>query len=364
MRIFLKVLKWIFIVIVVLLLVVVILDFIPITISKYKGENAFRKKGKYPLIIPHGGAKELAPENTIYSYEMLIDDFDAGVLEIDLALTKDEILMAHHDLRLEFSDTSLMDGKLIKDYTYAEIIAEYDADDYHLARNFVNPEGVKEFELSPKAELVKMIPANLEEDIFQEYGDQVLYILEIKDSPTSSDYVEGSDRFEVAAQKLIDLVYAYNLEKNVTLASFSDEVIAYFKKNAPDVMINAGVGEVTKFAVFSAFYIDFFWKVNSQVLILPNRTSMSPITGSTAKLLDKLPKFISKNIGIKVGDAYEPNLMHKQIINDAHRKNMAVLYWTINDEEEMRYLIKIGADGIITDRPDLLKAIIDELKGE
>lgn len=89
---------------------------------------------------------------------------------------------------------------------------------------------------------------------------------------------------------------------------------------------------------------------------------MSPITGSTARLLDKIPAFIRNNIGIKVGDAYEPNLMHKQIINDAHRKNMAVFYWTINDPDEMRELIKLGADGIITDRPDLLKQIIDELK--
>lgn len=41
---------------------------------------------------------------------------------------------------------------------------------------------------------------------------------------------------------------------------------------------------------------------------------------------------------------------------------MACFYWTINDPDEMRELIKLGADGIITDRPDLLKEIIDELK--
>ena len=33
---------------------------------------------------------------------------------------------------------------------------------------------------------------------------------------------------------------------------------------------------------------------------------------------------------------------------------MEVHYWTINDVETMQELIDLGADGIITDRPDLL----------
>ena len=127
------------------------------------------------------------------------------------------------------------------------------------------------------------------------------------------------------------------------------------------MLMNAGVKETTNFAVFSAFHIDFFWNVNSEVLILPNRTSMEPISGSTASLLDMLPGFIKDKIGIKVGDVYEPNLMHSQIINDAHRK-IWQYFIGHHDPEEMRLLIELGADGIITDRPDLLKQIIDELR--
>jgi glycerophosphoryl diester phosphodiesterase len=361
MKILFRIIKWFIIVLFILVLSITVLNVIPVTPSKVSKNNPFIKEGKYPLIIPHGGAKKLAPENTIYAYDMLIYDFDADVLEIDLSLTSDNILIAHHDLFLHFSDESEMNGKLIKDYTYEEILNEYENDDYYLARNFVDPNGDKPFENSTKEQLSKMVPANLEEDIFKKVGDSVLYILEIKDSPTSEGY-EGGDRYKVAAQILIDLVYKYGLENNVVLASFSDDVTTYFRENAPEMLMNAGVKETTNFAVFSAFHIDFFWNVNSEVLILPNRTSMEPISGSTASLLDMLPGFIKDKIGIKVGDVYEPNLMHSQIINDAHRKNMAVLYWTINDPEEMRLLIELGADGIITDRPDLLKQIIDELR--
>lgn len=362
MKILIKILTIILITLLTIITFIIIINIVPKAPFGYKGENKFRNDGDYPMIIPHGGAKQLAPENTTYSYEMLVNDYDAAVLEIDLALTKDGILIAHHDLDLEFSSTSPLDGKLIKDYTYAEIIAEYENDDYYLARTFEDIDGNKPFETLPKAELKDMVPARLKEDIFEQYGDTVLYILEIKDAPTSLLYEEGSMRYEEAAQTLVDLVMEYDLEKNVVLASFSDEVISYFMEHAPDSMYNAGVAEVTKFSIFSALYIDFFWNVKAQVLILPNRTSMKPISGKPASLLDKLPAFMRNNIGIKVGDSYQPNLMHKQILKDAHRKNMAVLYWTINDPDEMRELIKLGADGIITDRPDLLKQIIDELK--
>ena len=39
---------------------------------------------------------------------------------------------------------------------------------------------------------------------------------------------------------------------------------------------------------------------------------------------------------------------------------MAMHYWTINDEATMRRLIERGADGIITDYPELLMSILNE----
>jgi len=45
----------------------------------------------------------------------------------------------------------------------------------------------------------------------------------------------------------------------------------------------------------------------------------------------------------------------------ADRRNLAVHYWTINDPAEMRRLVLLGADGIMTDRPDLLRAALTGL---
>ncbi|VEU83007.1 glycerophosphodiester phosphodiesterase family protein [Acholeplasma hippikon] len=331
------------------------INFLPFTISKVKGENSFRTHGKLPLIIPHGGAKELAPENTVYAYDMLVNDFQAGVLEIDLAMTKDGVLISHHDLDLEMSPDSDYNGQLIRNYTYNEIISEIIADDYYSARNFVDIDGNKPFANldSNHPDMVRMIPAKIE-DIFANVGDDVLYILEIKDEPENIGYD--------AAAELVRLVEQYELVDKVVLASFDDRIISYFKENLPEAKNNAGTKEVTNFAIFSAFHIDFFWTVKSEVLILPNPSSMS-ITGSTAKILDILPNMFSNSIAKKdENGVYRANLMHKQLINDAHRKNMAVFYWTVDDPEEMRLLIKNGADGIITDRPDLLIEVLKEFQ--
>ena len=52
----------------------------------------------------------------------------------------------------------------------------------------------------------------------------------------------------------------------------------------------------------------------------------------------------------------------KTYIKRAHRRNIAVQYWTINEEEDMRHLIDLGCDAIMTDDPALLKTVLDSYK--
>lgn len=361
MKLLFKTIKFIVMLLVSIVLLLAILNILPFTFSKVSGVNEFRKTGDYPLVIPHGGAKDLVPENTVYSFDMLINNYQVDVLEIDLSLTKDGILISHHNLDLEMSETSPLNKKLIRQLTYAEIINGYEEDDFYLARKFVDIKGNKPFENETDlSKMKKMVPAKLE-DIFAKVGKDVLYILEIKDSPSAKHYDESIHDFEVAAQALIDLITKYKLEEYVVNSSFSDEVITYFKTNAPDLKVSAAVDEGTKFSIFSALYIDFFWKVKSEVLVLPNPESMK-IPESLVGLIDMLPRFVSDKIAVKIEDTWHTNLTNKTIIKKAHRKNMAVIYWTVNDPDEMRELIKNGADGIITDRPDLLIEIIKEMK--
>ncbi|MGA8039847.1 MAG: glycerophosphodiester phosphodiesterase family protein, partial [Acidimicrobiia bacterium] len=42
----------------------------------------------------------------------------------------------------------------------------------------------------------------------------------------------------------------------------------------------------------------------------------------------------------------------------AHRHGVLVHVWTINDPAEMHQLLDLGVDGLVTDRPDLLKSVL------
>jgi glycerophosphoryl diester phosphodiesterase len=50
----------------------------------------------------------------------------------------------------------------------------------------------------------------------------------------------------------------------------------------------------------------------------------------------------------------------REFVEAAHALKMEVHAWTINDEESMRRLIELGVDGIITDYPDRLIAVLDK----
>jgi glycerophosphoryl diester phosphodiesterase len=55
---------------------------------------------------------------------------------------------------------------------------------------------------------------------------------------------------------------------------------------------------------------------------------------------------------------YGIKLVTKRLIKFAHSLSLKIHVWTINDEETMQELINLGVDGIITDRPKLLKDVL------
>jgi glycerophosphoryl diester phosphodiesterase len=154
----------------------------------------------------------------------------------------------------------------------------------------------------------------------------MLYLLEIKNR---------EENRELAAEKLVELIENHNMENKVIVASFSDEVNELFRELSDDsIMTSTAVGETTKFVLMQKFKVGFLYKSEHAALHVPMDENLGPLT---------------------------IRMDRKHFIHEAHQHNMAVNFWTINDVDNMRRLIELGADGIITDSPDVLLELLEQM---
>uniref|UniRef100_UPI0023B81FDF glycerophosphodiester phosphodiesterase family protein n=2 Tax=Pseudomonadota TaxID=1224 RepID=UPI0023B81FDF len=47
-------------------------------------------------------------------------------------------------------------------------------------------------------------------------------------------------------------------------------------------------------------------------------------------------------------------------VSEAHTEGLRVVVWTVNKPDDMARMIELGVDGIISDRPDLLRQVAGE----
>lgn len=352
-----KHLKRFIIFIVIVALVLLVINVIPWAPTKAKNNSEWlRKDGQAPLIIPHGGAKEMYPENTMYAFDNT-SHYDA--FEIDLALTKDDILITHHDLHL-----GLMANRrdlVVRDLTYAELIQTIQEEGFPHVRGFDGNVKKEDYSTWTDQEILdaKIIPVPLEE-VFQKYGDK-LYILELKDTVQKTDDAAYNEKSkvsaEVAVEQLAKLIEKYEMHDKVMMASFDDSLVKNFNKRVKDeVGTMSGSISSAIFAILSYLKLDFFYVSDFDAMSLP----YSEIMGrGTVKTMEKFPKFIRNIISYQDElDNYYYKMNRYELQKDAQRKKIAMIYWTVNDKNDMIELIKRGADGIITDDPDLLAEMI------
>jgi glycerophosphoryl diester phosphodiesterase len=60
-----------------------------------------------------------------------------------------------------------------------------------------------------------------------------------------------------------------------------------------------------------------------------------------------------------VSDSYSGFNVDRRLVTAVHRVGAHLHVWTVNEASEMRRLLDLGVDGIITDRPDLLNEVLD-----
>jgi len=277
-------------------------------------------------ISAHRGGSDLNPENTEKAFDYVIIETNyTDIVEIDVQLTKDNVLVICHDS--DINDFALDDEDEdvdIDDHTYEELRK------YNLGRNFVDKRNnnVKPYYNLTIDEAINegLGIMSLESFLikYNNYRDFKLF-LEIKDS---------DEKAEKTMKAVDDLLNKYIWWKDRTLIiTFDDNTIDYIDANYSYYKGALGDKAATQIAL-NKVKLDLFSKVNYECLHIPMRVEIGPLTINCAT---------------------------KSIIKAAHRRNQLATFYTINNEEDMKKLIEIKADVITTDAPDTLARLLGRI---
>ena len=286
----------------------------------------------------HRGARGLAPENTLAAFEK---GLAAGVdvLELDVAFTKDGWVVVSHDPVLNPDITRGPDGRFleakgpaIKDLTYLELQA-YDVGrlkpDTDYAKRYPDQQPVDGARMPLLTEVI---------DLLRKSGHRgVVLSIEIKTDPRKPEETWPPEK---AAGVLVATLYQASFLPRVVIQSFDWRALDEVRRIAPSVP--------TSFLTVQARTLD---------TIGADKPEGSPWTGGYRYAdYGSVPKMV-KAAGGKI---WSPNASDITAENVAEAKalGLQVIVWTVNDPAVVRKVRDLGVNGIITDRPDQVRALL------
>ncbi len=237
-----------------------------------------------PLVIAHRGSSGARPENTLAAFEHAVEEA-ADMIETDLHLSRDTVVVIHHDPELE----RLGEEGEIRDRTASELAL---------------------MNAAPGAEISEKMPTLL--DILDRFGDRIQFNLELKVGANDVAY-EGLEDIVVSA------VEERGLMSRILFSSFYDPVLARLRDRSAAARI--------------------------ALLISPR--------GNIA-ILDRAARVAAEAINPDI------RLVTEDLVRQAHRAGLCVYPYTANDSNEMARLLDCGVDGIITNHPARLRALLHE----
>mgnify|MGYP003289167272 CR=1 FL=1 len=293
------------------------------------------EEGSRPLIAAHRGGKLLNPENTFKAMDYSVNELKVDILEMDLCITSDKhLILNHNDTINSCTDVEVINGSNDKYYIREHTLNELRQ--FNFGYNFTQDnvtypyrnllDNVSEDNRYQVLKENRLSVITIEE-LFLEYkATNLLYIIEIKDS--------GDLGYE-AADILYQIMKQYDMINRVAIGTFNTEVEEYLIVKYPDTIRGGSVGGVTNFVLTQMLGVNIFDKSSFACLQIPTSR---------------------KAFGVEI------KLDCKTFINRAHRRNISVQFWTINDKEEMKRLIELGADVIMTDCPDVMVELLNEME--
>ena len=262
-------------------------------------------------IIGHRGHVALYPENTI---EGFISALKLGIdgIELDLVVSADKKVVVSHEPYMRASTMLTPQGKRIskrqeKDFRLYEMtydsIKKFDSGSLN-NRKFKNQKNFPAYK-----PLLEEVFENLEN--YQQQNDlqPLQYYLEIKSSPEEYDLLQPQP--EEFVNLVMELVTAKNLQQRVIISSFDAAILEVVKERSPEIAIS---------------YLLYKKDIEESL-----------------QLASFTPNIVSP---------YFKQLRGPETVVSLQERGYKVVPWTVNRTSQIKKMINLGVDGIITDYPE------------
>lgn len=259
-------------------------------------EHPFFSGGE-PVVIAHQGGRGLWPENTLFAFEQA-RALGVDVLEMDLQVTRDGALVVMHD---DSVDRTTNGRGRVASFTLEELEA--------LDAGFTFQDAEGDFSFRGRGLKVPTL-----EEVLERFPEARLN-LEMK-SFTDDDarrFCETLERHDATARSLV--------------ASFDHAQMRVFRGACPEVATSATVREGLLFYQLGKLGLGSLYR--------------SPAVAF------QVPEYF--------GDIH---VIDEALLERSRRSNLRVQVWTVNETEDMKRLLALGVNGVITDRPDRLLEVL------
>jgi glycerophosphoryl diester phosphodiesterase len=252
-----------------------------------------------PLVFAHRGGSALAPENTIAAFDNGLRHGADG-LELDVHLSRDGIVVVHHDPTLD--RTTDLSGPIAS--RSADELARADA-------------GCRFERDGQRPFAAQGVGVPTLEAVLRRYVNARV-IIELKVNTVEF------------AHAVVDVVRQCDAVDRVCLGSFGGRVLRAARALEPRIATSAGREEV-RFALYRSWCRWPVARVRYAGYQIPE------FSGTT-------------------------RVVSRRFIEYAHRAGLGVQIWTVDDMDEASRLLSWGADALISDRPDTMVSLIRLLR--
>ncbi len=259
--------------------------------------------GAAPKILVHGhrGARAMRPENTIPAFEYAIG-FGVDALEMDIAVTKDNVLVVSHDPILHPPVCSgPRPSAVIHELTLARV-REWDCG------------AVQNPKFPQQTPIAGTRMPTLDEVLDLAGKGTFDFNIETKSFPDKPQLTPPPDEF---ARLLLERIRAHHMESRVIVQSFDFRTLIAMKKLAPEIRLSA---------LYEQGPLDF--------VTISRQAGAAQIVSPNYKLVSTKKVKAARDAGLQV------------------------VAWTANTPKDWDRLIKCGVDAIISDDPASLLAYL------